>query len=65
MLISDIVARIPDDDLAEIRKQEEWLTENDPTDDNGNRINWFEILVLDWYEQDQKPPVGWFQWWDD
>lgn len=64
MTIMDIVANIPDDELDRIRKQVESLEESVPYNDNGERIDWFRVLVLDWWKNNEEKPNGWFQWRD-
>lgn len=65
MLLNDIVVRIPEDELLDIRRNAAQLTATCPVNDNGERIDWFEMIVRDWWEQENTPPVGWFRWWDE
>ena len=65
MRFSDIVAQIPPDELDRITAVAALLTEVCPTNEAGERMNWFEVIVRDWWEKENTPPYGWFQWWDD
>lgn len=65
MLLRDIVAMIPPDALEAIRRESDSLHETYPVNDNGEKIDWFEVLARDWWKKENELPNGWFQWWDD
>lgn len=65
MTIMDMAECIPDEELDRIRRDAEGLERSIPYNERGEKINWFEALVRDWWRNNQAMPNGWFQWWDD
>lgn len=65
MTIMDIEAMMPDEELDRIRREAESLEGSIPYNERGEKINWFEVLVRDWWRNNQAMPNGWFQWWED
>lgn len=65
MLLSDIVAYIPEDDLQSIRKEADQLKEAYPTNENGEQIDWFRVIAEDWWEAEHSMPNSWFRWWEE
>lgn len=65
MTIMDMASYIPDDELDRIRKQVADLEATVPYNDLGEKIDWFDVLVRDWWKNNEEKPNGWFQWWED
>lgn len=65
MTIMDMASYIPDDELERIRKQVADLEATVPYNDLGEKIDWFDVLVRDWWKNNEEKPNGWFQWWED
>lgn len=65
MTIKDIVALITDEELTAIRKEAKELSETIPVNDRGDAIDWFQVLVEDWWKKEQEMPNGWFRWWEE
>ena len=65
MTITDMASYIPDDELDRIRKQVADLEAIVPYNDLGEKIDWFSVLVRDWWKNNEEKPNGWFQWWED
>lgn len=65
MTIMDMASYIPDDELDRIRKQVADLEATVPYNDLGEKIDWFGVLVREWWKNNEEKPNGWFQWWED
>lgn len=65
MTIMDIEAMMPDEELDRIRREAENLEESVPYNDRGEKIDWFDVLVRDWWKNNEAMPNVWFKWWDD
>lgn len=65
MTIMDMASYIPDDEIDRIRKQVADLEATVPYNDLGEKIDWFDVLVRDWWKNNEEKPNGWFQWWED
>lgn len=65
MRIDEIVAYIPDDELQTIRKDAEELNKTNPVNENDEPIDWFRVIVEDWWRNYQAMPNGWFRWWEE
>ena len=65
MRLEDIVAMIPDDELVNIRKDAEELNRTNPVNENDEPIDWFRVIVEDWWRHHEAMPNGWFRWWEE
>lgn len=51
--------------VNQCRDRAEDLARIMPTDEQGELINWYKIMIENEFNSALAMPCGWFQWWDN